>query len=136
MCMVPFMSPVITGARSNCWQTEVSGSGRAHAINGKVKVLFRENPKAASSFGSLNGNVDLYFLPDFSADLSFKTFNGRVYSDFPVTYLPVVNPPGGRQNGKYLYKSSGFSTVRVGRGGPEIKLDGFNGDIRVLQRER
>ncbi|HEY3127829.1 MAG TPA: hypothetical protein VGL91_00075 [Acidobacteriota bacterium] len=115
---------------------EISGSGQVYALNGRVKVLFRENPRSPSSFGSLNGNVDLYFLPDLSADLRFKTFNGQVYSDFPVTYVPIVNSPGERQNGKFVYKSNRFSSARVGRGGPEIKLDGFNGDIRVLQRER
>jgi hypothetical protein len=113
---------------------EVSGSGRVYALNGQVKVVFSRNPRSASSFGSLNGRVDLYFLPDLSADIRVKTFNGHIYSDFPVTYLPTVASPGERHNGKFIYKSDRFSTVRVGNGGPEIKLDGFNGDMRILQK--
>src|ERR1700735_4630006 len=33
---------------------EVSGSGRVYALNGRVQVLFHENPRAPSSFGSLH----------------------------------------------------------------------------------
>lgn len=114
--------------------SEVSGSGRAYALNGGLKAEFRANPKTNSSFGSLNGDVDLYFQPNLSADLRFKTFNGGVYTDFQFAALPAGQPTTERVNGKFVYKSDRFSRARVGQGGPEIKLDGFNGNIRVHQR--
>lgn len=113
---------------------EVSGSGRAYALNGKLRAVFRSNPKGNSFFGSLNGDVDLFFQPDLSADLRFKTFNGGVYTDFPLNPLPSAAPEVRRADGKFVYKSDRFTAGRIGRGGPEIKLDGFNGDIRVRQR--
>src|SRR5262249_14892230 len=113
---------------------EASGSGRAYALNGKLKVTFQKNPQAASYFGSLNGTVDLLFQPDLSADLRVKTFNGGIYSDFPVTYLPSVSSPPARRDGKFIYKGDRFTGVRVGKGGPEIKLDGLNGNINILNR--
>ncbi|MBI3667107.1 MAG: hypothetical protein HY236_12950 [Acidobacteria bacterium] len=113
---------------------EAAGSGRAYALNGKLMVLFRKNPQSASYFGSLNGPVDLLFQPDLSADLRVKTFNGKIYSDFPVTYLPPAAPQQERRNGKFVFKADRFAGARVGKGGPEIKLDGFNGDIRIRQR--
>jgi len=116
--------------------TEVSGSGRAYALNGRMKTLFRENPKSSCYFGSLNGSVEISFRPGLSADLKVKTFNGAIYSDFPVTYLPNPAPVGERHNGRFVYKSNSFSSVRIGNGGPEIKLEGFNGTIRILQREK
>jgi hypothetical protein len=115
---------------------EASGSGRAYALNGRLKVVFRKNPQGESMFGSLNGPVDLLFQPDLSADLRIKTFSGKVYSDFPVTALPVRPAAGERRDGKFVYKADRFSGVRVGNGGPEITLDGFNGDIRILRREK
>jgi len=116
--------------------TEVSGSGRVYALNGRVQVLFRDNPPAASSFGSLNGEVRVSFQPSLAADLRFKTFNGGVYTDFPVTYLPVKATAGERRDGKFVYKSNEWSSVRVGRGGPELSFDAFNGNIRILNREQ
>lgn len=112
----------------------LSGSGKVYALNGKVKVSFRENPRAASSFGSLNGEVRVSFQPDLNADLRFKTFNGGVYTDYPVAYLPRPTSVGERRNGKFVYKSDDWSAARVGRGGPELSFDGFNGDIRILNQ--
>jgi len=114
--------------------TEISGSGKVYALNGKVKVTFRENPRGKSSFGSLNGEVRVSFQPDLNADLRFKTFNGGVYTDYPVTYLPQPAAAGERRNGKFVYKSSDWSAVRVGHGGPELSFDAFNGNIRILNR--
>jgi hypothetical protein len=114
--------------------TEISGSGKVYALNGKVKVLFRENPRAKSSFGSLNGEVRVSFQPNLSADLRFKTFNGGVYTDYEVSYLPVPAAAGERRDGKFIYKSNEWSAVRVGHGGPELSFDAFNGNIRILNR--
>jgi hypothetical protein len=114
---------------------EAAGSGRAYSLNGGLKVLFRSNPRAASYFGSLNGRVDLFFQPDLAADLRMKTFNGNIYSDFPVTPLPARAAAAERHNGKLVYRAERFTGGRVGAGGPEIKLDGFNGDIRILKRQ-
>ena len=114
--------------------TEVSGSGKVYALNGRVKVTFRENPRAKSSFGSLNGEVRVSFQPDLNADVRFKTFNGAVYTDYTVTYLPVPAATNERHNGRFIYKSSDWSAVRVGHGGPELSFDAFNGNIRILNR--
>jgi hypothetical protein len=114
--------------------TDVAGSGKVYALNGKVKVSFRENPQAKSSFGSLNGEVRVSFQPDLSADLRFKTFNGGVYTDYPVSYLPLPASAGARKDGKFVYKSNEWSAVRVGHGGPELSFDAFNGNIRILNR--
>jgi len=114
--------------------TEVSGSGKVYALNGHVKVTFRDNPRAPSSFGSLNGEVRLSFQPDLNADLRFKTFNGGVYTDYPVTYLPLPAAAVERHGTKFVYKSSEWSAVRVGHGGPELSFDAFNGNIRILNR--
>jgi hypothetical protein len=114
--------------------TELSGSGKIYALNGKVKVTFRENPRGKSSFGSLNGEVRVSFQPGLSADLRFKTFNGGVFTDFEVAYLPLPAAAAERQGAKYVYKSSEWSAVRVGQGGPELSFDAFNGNIRILNR--
>jgi DUF4097 and DUF4098 domain-containing protein YvlB len=114
--------------------TEAAGSGKVYALNGRVRVLFRDNPRGTSSFGSLNGEVRVTFQPDLNADLRFKTFNGGVYTDYPVTYLPITAAAGERRDGKFVYKSNEWSAVRVGRGGPQLSFDAFNGNIRILNR--
>jgi DUF4097 and DUF4098 domain-containing protein YvlB len=113
---------------------DVEGSGRVYALNGNVVVKFARNPERTSYFGSLNGLVEAWFQPDFSADVRVKTFNGGIYTDFPVSYLPATAAAPERRNGKFLYRSSGFQGIRVGKGGPELKFENFNGDIRIRNR--
>jgi hypothetical protein len=111
----------------------MAGSGTAHTVNGPVKVTFRENPRENSSFQSVNGNIDLFFARGLSADFRFKTFNGGVYSDFPVTTMPLHAVQEERHGGKVVYHADRFTAARVSAGGPEIKIENLNGDIRILE---
>lgn len=114
--------------------TDVAGSGRVYALNGKVAVTFTRNPERNSYFGSLNGSVEVWFQPNLSADVRVKTFNGGIYTDFPVAYLPVTAGVPEHKNGKFVYRSNDFQGVRIGSGGPEYKFENFNGDIRIRNR--
>lgn len=109
----------------------MSGSGHAKTVNGPVRARFRENPKGKTSFGSINGEIDLVFRPGLSADLRLKTFNGNIYSDFMVDALPARAIHTERRGGKTIFRSDGYTGARIGAGGPEILIDGFNGDIRI-----
>ena len=112
----------------------VTGSGEAHTVNGKVAVSFDKNPGSDCSFHTINGKLDVTFLSGLSADFKLKTFNGKIYSDFPSTYLPAAASRGKRQSGKYVYKSSRFQGIRIGAGGPTIKMDTLNGNIFISKR--
>jgi hypothetical protein len=116
--------------------TNIAGSGTADTLNGPTVVTFRENPKADSYFKSFNGRVDVSFQPGLSADLRLKTFNGSAYTDFDVTALAGVAGSGERKNGKFVYKSNEFRSVRAGSGGPELKFETFNGDIHIQKQAR
>jgi hypothetical protein len=111
----------------------IAGSGIAHTVNGPIKVTFRENPRENSSFQSINGNIELAFARDLSADFRFKTFNGGVYSDFPVAALPAHAMQEDHRDGKTIFRADRFTGARIGSGGPEIKIENLNGDIRVLE---
>jgi Toastrack DUF4097 len=111
----------------------VAGSGSAHTVNGPVKITFRENPRESSSFKSINGNIELAFARNLSADFRFKTFNGSIYSDFPVTVLPTHAMQEDHRDGKTIFRADRFTGARVSSGGPEIKIENLNGDIRILE---
>jgi len=114
--------------------SEIAGSGKAHTVNGEVRVVFKRAPAGTCSFGSVNGDLTISFPADLSADFRIKTFNGKVYSDFPVTYLPAAPAVREETKGKYVFKSDRFFGVRTGAGGPEIKMDTLNGDILIKKR--
>ncbi len=111
----------------------VAGSGTARTVNGPVIVSFRQNPHENSEFKTVNGSIELRFAHDLSADFRFKTFNGGIYSDFPVTTLPVHAIQEERRGGKMVYRADRFTGARVNGGGPEIQIENLNGDIRILE---
>jgi hypothetical protein len=61
--------------------------------------------------------------------------NGAVYSDFEMTSLPAQPASAERRGTKFVFRSDRFTGGRVGSGGPEIKAENLNGDIRVLERQ-
>ncbi len=114
---------------------DIGGSGQARTVNGGVKASFRENPKEKSDFRTVNGNVELTFVRGLAADFRLKTFNGSVFSDFEMSSLPARPVNGEQRNGKFVFRSDRFTGGRVGSGGPEIKAENLNGDIRILERQ-
>jgi DUF4097 and DUF4098 domain-containing protein YvlB len=113
----------------------VAGSGEATTINGRVTATFATAPRSASVFKTLNGDVVLEMPERLAADLRMKTRNGGLFTDFEVEPLQQpINISMRRENGRYVYRSSGFTSVRAGGGGPELTLETMNGDVRVLRR--
>jgi hypothetical protein len=112
----------------------VAGSGVAKTVNGGVKVTFRENPREKSDFSTINGNVELYFVRGLSADFRFKTMNGGVYTDFEMSSLPAQPVSAEHRGTKFVFHADRYTGGRIGSGGPEIKAENLNGDIRVLER--
>jgi hypothetical protein len=111
----------------------IAGSGTARTVNGPVKVSFRQNPREASDFQTVNGSIELAFVRDLSADFRFKTFNGGIYSDFPVTALPVQGMQEEHHGSKVIFRADRYTGARINAGGPQIKVENLNGDIRILE---
>ncbi len=115
---------------------DIAGSGSVQTFNGGMKVAFRKNPEHDTNFKTFNGEMDIYFQPDFNADLHFKTFHGGVFSDFDVAPLPATVAAGHNLNAKFVYRSNGGGSARVGKGGPALKFEGFNGSIRLHDKKQ
>jgi len=118
---------------------DAAGSGDARTVNGGVTVVFRRHPDGPCHFKTINGDVEVDFPGEPSADFRFKTMHGEVYSDFDVTSLPKAAPvreERAEKDGKFVYRSEGFTGVRAGKGGPEIKLETLNGDILIAKRSK
>jgi hypothetical protein len=124
---------VVRNVNGDIEMNNVAGSGTARTVNGPVIVSFRQNPRENSDFKTVNGNVELRFAHDLSADFRFKTFNGGIYSDFPVTSLPVHAIEAEHKGSKVVYRADRFTGARVNAGGPEIQIENLNGDIRILE---
>ncbi len=118
---------------------DAAGSGEAQTVSAGLTVIFRRHPDGPCSFKSVSGDVEVDFPGEPSADFRFKTMNGEVYSDFDVTRLPKAVPvreERAEKDGRFVYRSEGFTGVRAGKGGPEIKLETLTGDILIAKRSK
>jgi len=106
------------------------GAVHCQTVNGRIRAAFRENPVANCAFTTVNGDLDVRFHP-ICVDFQLKTFNGEIFTDFPVSYLPAKAGTEKREKGHYVYRSHSFQGMRVGNGGPEIKMETLNGDIVI-----
>lgn len=112
------------------------GFGRAHTVNGPISIAFQRNPSGPLSLKTINGKVNLYLLPGLNADFKLKTFNGKIYTDFALTDRPIAPLVTASKDGmKRIWTSKSFSGARAGNGGPEIEIDGFNGDIQIVEKK-
>jgi len=116
----------IRGFNGGITMDRVSGFGSVNTFNGPIKVTFSPNPEHDTQFKTFNGTVDVYFRPDLNADLRFKTFNGGIYSDFELAPMPAA-----ASGARFVYRAGRSGQGRIGKGGPMLTFDGFNGTIRL-----
>jgi hypothetical protein len=117
--------------------TDMGGSGEAATINGRVTASFVSAPRSPSLFKSINGDVVLTMPDRLAATLRMKSFNGGLFTDYEVQSMPAPKLVAAeRRDGMYVYRSTDFTTVSVGGGGPELTLETMNGDVRVLRRSQ
>ena len=114
---------------------DIVGAGTAKTAAGDVKVHFATNPVSDCFFKTVAGDIHAVFLENLSADFLLKVRYGDAFSDFPITYLPVQSSATEeRKNGKYIYRNNASVGVRIGAGGPEIKMDTLTGDILINKK--
>jgi len=106
-------------------QERVSGSVVARALNGSIRLALRALPGrgAEMSLETVNGDLLVLLPPRADADLELSTVAGRVENQFVV--------PAGDSGAA----DGGARRVRLGRGGPTLKLRTVRGNIRLGQNQ-
>ena len=117
---------------------DIAGTVSCRTVNGRIRAAFREDPPSACSFTTVNGDLEISFSPTLAADFQLKTLNGEIYTDYSnSSYLPGKNAAeSSRQKGRYVYRSNRHQGVRIGNGGPEIKMETLNGDIVIANKSK
>jgi len=126
-------------AASVSGDVRVSSDGpvQAHSVSGDVEASMGSIGTQPLDFGSVSGNVTLRLPAGANADFSARTLSGEIDSDFPLTL-------GGGRRGDDDDRDGGVvrlrlhigqqASGRLGRGGPEIKVNTVSGDITLRRR--
>jgi hypothetical protein len=106
-------------------QERIAGSVTARALNGSIRLALRALPgrSAELSLETVNGDLLVLMPARANADLELSTVAGRIEN-------PLVERASDTGSG-----DSGPRRVRLGRGGPTVKLRTVRGNIRLGQNQ-
>lgn len=115
---------------------DVSGSVIASTTNGEVQVTFAAiDGDQPMSFSSFNGDVDVAFPADLGAVVRIKVAQGEILSDFEVALEPqptTLTRDEDSSGTRFELESEVRGTI--GRGGPELRFETYNGNVLIRKR--
>jgi len=111
----------------------IAGSGHAATVNGPVRAVFTAPPSGEASFKTVNGDVEVELPEDLAADVRFKTQNGGIFTDFAYTFAEGSGTTAHREDGRFTLRLEKAVAIRVGGGGPALRLETLNGDLILRQ---
>jgi len=129
----------VNGTMGDIALKNVSGTVVANSTNGDVNVaLAKVTPDKPMSFVAFNGDVDITLPADTKATFNLKSGMGEVYSDFDMTLKtqPVKSEQSAKADkGKFHVSMDRAVTGMINGGGPEFKLQTFNGNIYIRKKK-
>lgn len=129
----------VHGMMGNVLLKNVSGTVVANSTNGDVDVtLTKVAPDKPMSFVAFNGDVDITLPGDTKATFSLKSGMGEVYSDFDMTLKTQPVKSGYTtmaDKGKFHVTMDRAVTGTINGGGPEFKLQTYNGNIYIRKKK-
>ncbi len=107
----------------------------ASTVNGDVTVTYSQNPTRNGYFHSINGDIILKMQPNLNASVYSKSMNGELFSSYNFEYLkPVVVKSEKSSRRGTVYKINEKTGIRIGSGGPEIKIETLNGNMYLKMK--
>jgi DUF4097 and DUF4098 domain-containing protein YvlB len=129
----------IRGLSGDISLKNVSGTVVANSTNGDVNVaLAKVTPDKPMSFVAFNGDVDVTLPADTKATFNLKSGMGEVYSDFDMTLKtqPVKSEQSAKADkGKFHVSMDRSVSGSINGGGPEFKLQTYNGNIYIRKKK-
>jgi DUF4097 and DUF4098 domain-containing protein YvlB len=96
---------------------------RASSVSGRIQFAGRIRQGGTYSFDTHNGDVTVTLPAGAGADVKVATHSGSIEADFPVQ----LRTDAGR---------SGELGFTIGRGGAQLRIESFNGAIRIINADR
>jgi len=103
----------------------VTGPLTIHAINGEVKITFRElNQASPTSITTINGDLDVSLPINTKANVEMSTINGGLYTDFDIDFENEE-----RSGSMKLIGGRKDTDGKINGGGVHLDLNSVNGSV-------
>jgi hypothetical protein len=112
---------------------QMTGSANVNSVDGDITARFLGvSPGVPLALTTVHGKIDVTFPGDASLAVRMKSDEGMVYSDFDIVVEkrktrtePAVKPGGTRVS------LEEWTTGRIGRGGTDVLLKSYDGNIYI-----
>src|SRR5690606_1033594 len=102
-------------------------------VNGDVDLDYSKNPTTECRYYTLNGNINAFFVKGLAANVAFESFNGDFYTNVAeLESLPAELQK--QSSGKGVKYKLGGSRFKVGKGGPLLDFETFNGNVFLKEK--
>ena len=111
----------------------LTGSANVNTVDGDISVRFLGvDTGVPLAFTSFHGKIDVAFPPDVDLTVRVKSDEGMVWSDFDIAVEKRRSrtDPAGKTGGTRVSLEE-WTTVRIGRGGTDVLLKSFDGNIYI-----
>jgi len=133
-------SPVRAASVSGSVRVSSDGPVQASSVSGDVEATMGRTGSESLHFNTVSGNVVLRVPASTDADFSARTLSGSIESDFPLE----VGGRGRRDDddddddrGPRVHVRIGQQVHgRLGRGGPDLRVNTVSGDISLVRISR
>lgn len=111
----------------------LTGSANVNSVDGDVSAQFENiTPGVPTALTSVHGKVDVTFPPNVDLTVRMKSDEGMVYSDFEIVLdkRKSRSDPAGKSGGTKVALEE-WTTGRIGRGGTDVLLKSFDGNVYI-----
>jgi DUF4097 and DUF4098 domain-containing protein YvlB len=111
----------------------LTGSANVNTVDGDISVRFLGvDTGVPLAFTSVHGKIDVSFPPDVDLTVRVKSDEAMVYSDFDIAVEKRKSrtDPAGKAGGTRIALEE-WTTGRIGRGGTDVLLKSFDGNIYI-----
>ena len=111
----------------------LTGSANVNTVDGDITVNFLGvDTGVPLAFTSVHGKIDVAFPPDVDLTVRVKSDEGMVWSDFDIAVEKRRSrtDSAGKTGGTRISLEE-WTTVRIGRGGTDVLLKSFDGNIYI-----
>jgi len=115
----------------------LTGSANVNTVDGDITARFLGVAAGVPlAFSSVHGKIDVAFPPDADLTVRVKSDEAMVYSDFDIAVekrKSRTDPAG--KTGRTRIALEEWTTGRIGRGGTDVLLKSFDGNIYIRKTQ-
>jgi DUF4097 and DUF4098 domain-containing protein YvlB len=116
----------------------LTGSANVNTVDGDITVKFLGiDAGVPLAFTSVHGKIDVAFPDDVDLTVRVKSDEAMVYSDFDIALEKRKSRTGptGQAGGTRIALEE-WTTGQIGRGGTDVLLKSFDGNIYIRKVEK